>query len=453
MQSIDSLRELNSKLLAEIAELRKENTEIPKLREKFAEVEAKNAKLRQIIEENSRRDAENAKQRARIEELEKNSANISTENTELKVRVAKLEQDSKQPQNDSHVEKAVVILESVSIQLNQHTPVCKAEVLEKLSANVIVPEVFKSSEEKAMDKFLDEADKKSVSDRIRQCNKEKKLLCESTKNQIQAVTSVDSKLSRDKKTVTHWVDTRVTQDNLSCDMKMISCVNSKDVSSDEMPGPIAIQPLDRNQLTEQILKHDLSRLISSVASVELHDESILNNVIEGSTRRLAYWIDETIKTGLKEICLYHYSLEFEEKVKNITADGKTKDKTARSMIYKNMLQYLPNITLVTCSTSDISRLNNTQIQNIIDNVNDQVHVISKTVTNGNDKSHVTFAETISSVTSQTKFSSENFNYYGITNEKLCPLCKLGYDDKDAQWSYKRLFNSLETVSFGVLRNG
>ncbi|CAG8723936.1 12765_t:CDS:2 [Rhizophagus irregularis] len=61
-------------------------------------------------------------------------------NTELKIRVAKLEQDSKQPQNDSHVEEAVVIPESVSIQLNQHTPVCKAGVSEKPSANVIVPE-------------------------------------------------------------------------------------------------------------------------------------------------------------------------------------------------------------------------------------------------------------------------------------------------------------------------
>src|SRR5436305_3719833 len=72
MQSIDSLRELNFKFLAEIAELRKENAEIPELREKllkFAEVEAENAKLRQIIEENAKRDAENAELKTEVARL------------------------------------------------------------------------------------------------------------------------------------------------------------------------------------------------------------------------------------------------------------------------------------------------------------------------------------------------------------------------------------------------
>ncbi|POG64781.1 hypothetical protein GLOIN_2v1671980, partial [Rhizophagus irregularis DAOM 181602=DAOM 197198] len=58
MQSTDSLRELNAKLLAEIAKLRKENAEIPELREK------------QIIEENARRDSENAELKSRVGELE-----------------------------------------------------------------------------------------------------------------------------------------------------------------------------------------------------------------------------------------------------------------------------------------------------------------------------------------------------------------------------------------------
>src|SRR5438045_64497 len=73
MQSTDSLRELNAMLLAEIAKLRKENTEIPELREKllrFAEVETENARLKQIIEENAKRDAENAEFKSRVGELE-----------------------------------------------------------------------------------------------------------------------------------------------------------------------------------------------------------------------------------------------------------------------------------------------------------------------------------------------------------------------------------------------
>src|SRR2546423_6489480 len=44
---------------------------------------------------------------------------------------------------------------------------------------------------------------------------------------------------------------------------------------------------------------------------------------------------------------------------------------------------IDRIKLVTCSANNIFRLTNTQIQNIIDYVND------KTVTNGNDQSHVT----------------------------------------------------------------
>ena len=60
MQSIDSLRELNAKLLAEITELGKENAELREKILRFAEIDAENARLRQIIEENARRDAENA---------------------------------------------------------------------------------------------------------------------------------------------------------------------------------------------------------------------------------------------------------------------------------------------------------------------------------------------------------------------------------------------------------
>ena len=109
MQSIDSLRELNAKLLAEIAklrkenakisELKKENAEIPDLKRKFAEIESEKVELkariaellRQAVEESKRRDVENAELKARIEELEKNktiTTKLESENSEFRFQFA-----------------------------------------------------------------------------------------------------------------------------------------------------------------------------------------------------------------------------------------------------------------------------------------------------------------------------------------------------------------------------
>src|SRR4051794_22507956 len=129
---------------------------------------------------------------------------------------------------------------------------------------------------------------------------------------------------------------------------------------------------------------------------------------------------------------------------------------------------IDRIKLVTCSASDISRLTNIQIQNIIDYVNDktvtnndQSHVTSKTVTIGNDQSHdlspVTPQASVSILRTKPtydrfyfrnktldqspnlyrQYSSEDFDYYGITDKTLCPLCKLGHDDeKSIKGRYK-----------------
>src|SRR3954471_22906351 len=110
MQSIDSLRELNAELLAEIAELRKENAkiaelknknaEIPDLKRKFAEIESEKVELkariaellRQAVEESKRRDVENAKLRIRIKKIEKNktvTTKLKSENVKFRDRITK----------------------------------------------------------------------------------------------------------------------------------------------------------------------------------------------------------------------------------------------------------------------------------------------------------------------------------------------------------------------------
>ena len=77
MQFIDSLRELNSKLLAEIAELRKENANIPDLREKVAEDEVE--KMKEL--------------KARTDELEKTISHYSVEIGKLNVIIVELEKN------------------------------------------------------------------------------------------------------------------------------------------------------------------------------------------------------------------------------------------------------------------------------------------------------------------------------------------------------------------------
>src|SRR3954466_5272416 len=130
---------------------------------------------------------------------------------------------------------------------------------------------------------------------------------------------------------------------------------------------------------------------------------------------------------------------------------------------------LEKISQVSYSADAISSLNYPQIQNIIDHVNSATSSHNETVKILHDQSHVTSkinptnayippkaeVSTSANVLSASKskptydqsyfhnktldqypnlyreFSSENFDYYGITNEKLCPLCKLKHDDEES----------------------
>ncbi|RGB23804.1 hypothetical protein C1646_676841 [Rhizophagus diaphanus] len=83
---------------------------------------------------------------------------------------------------------------------------------------------------------------------------------------------------------------------------------------------------------------------------------------------------------------------------------------------------IDRIKLVTCSASDISRLNNTQIQNITDYVNDRVH---KTVTISNDQSHVSSkmitSDHLTSITPQASIpSASSRTLIPEISEKILP---------------------------------
>src|SRR5207248_2307363 len=122
MQSkIDSLREINSKLLAEIIELKKEN----------AEVKAENVKLKHALEEHE----------ARFMSLEQRDEEKAT-------LIAKLDDDIKEIKQSSATTSSV-----------ENSDICQPIHTET-----------KSLEEKEMDNFLVEADKKIVSSEIKRRN-------------------------------------------------------------------------------------------------------------------------------------------------------------------------------------------------------------------------------------------------------------------------------------------
>ncbi|RIA78678.1 hypothetical protein C1645_842650 [Glomus cerebriforme] len=95
------------------------------------------------------------------------------------------------------------------------------------------------------------------------------------------------------------------------------------------------------------------------------------------------------------------------------------------MIYKEILQYLPNITqdnlqLQIYRTKNFLMLFEKKGLGLIElnYMNDQVHVILKTITNDNDQSYVTLAEITSLVTSQASRTNSTYNYSYFYNKIL-----------------------------------
>jgi hypothetical protein len=183
MQSeIDSLRQRITELEAEKAELEAKNSEL----------------LKRVIEETTKYKAENDELRVRIEELEKNktdTAKLVSENVELRDRVTKVEQRQLQNDNspnnglsnfnenheklleDKEMDDCLLKQTPVDIPdsvIEQCEPVCKInDAVSKVTVS------SKTSEERGMDAFLDNVNKKKVSDEIRQRKREEKLQHES----------------------------------------------------------------------------------------------------------------------------------------------------------------------------------------------------------------------------------------------------------------------------------
>ncbi|GES95160.1 hypothetical protein GLOIN_2v1708780 [Rhizophagus clarus] len=309
------------------------------LKQRITELDAENSRvlaekaelLKQIAEERAKYEAENAELKGRIEELEKSRADANAKNArrdvvnaELKDKVAKLEQDYGQVQSDS-----MPLVSSFT-----------------KSKPVVIPDCETKDARTGKWMLSWMVHKKSVSDGIRQRNKEKKL-----QNDLIAQDSVipdsrnDRLISKNLESLEKTVTNLLRSDYVHINTSEISGL----VQNDE------VDVVDTSQIIEQELIYELIQNQCEIScqndSTSLNDKihksciQDMENLIPDSAESLSHLFNKAVKKDQEEIlCWYYYSLEFENRVKSLIADGTIKDKTARTKIYKEMKPFLPCIT-------------------------------------------------------------------------------------------------------------
>ena len=254
----------------------------------------------------------------------------------------------------------------------------------------------------------------------------------------------------------------------------------EELKSDQHDEVIA--KLDKNIMVEQELKQQLSLSAHTSTSDQTLEEQ---DPSSDTAQNIVFMFRKANKFGQEAILYWYYFIEkYDERIDNLVAGG-VKKKTATSMVYQEIKQLLPDITdvnlrqkilrarklyklfntlgiekikQVSYSADAILSLNYQQIQNIIDYVNSVTSSHNETVKILHDQNYVISKINLINTyiplkTPQSKptydltyfhnktldqysnlyreFSSENFDYYGVTDKTLCPLCKLDHDDEES----------------------
>ncbi|CAG8693584.1 16346_t:CDS:2 [Cetraspora pellucida] len=406
-QSNDLLRELNAKLLAKIAELRKEN----------AKIKTENTKLKQ-----NKEDIEDVLQIKQASVTSQLLILLSIKNHSGK-------DDSTNFVNLEQTQSAI------SPKVNSNNI---SEQTDDMSKNTSNSDVCQSiytkpnlSEDKEKNDFLNRIEKERVSNMIRERN-QKKL---QKKHSLELKTHQNPNLSLDNQnasstelkkpislsllcnanTVTNGHNREeIILSPLSSDAKTMTnghdqnnvYVNSVNISEvfklDDQIVENLIQKMFHDHIQSVIsFKNDFTSL--DISEPNEISKSYIQNIIPGFVQSLSYLFDKAVKKDQKKIlCWYYYSLKFENKVKSLTTDSKITDKIARTKIYKEIKSFLPNIT-------DVNLYKKTQRAQ---------KILTLFGREGVDD------------------NSENVDYYGITDETLCSLCKLKHNDKDIEDRYE-----------------
>ncbi|GES85294.1 hypothetical protein GLOIN_2v1598257 [Rhizophagus clarus] len=337
-----------AKLRKENAELKKENTEIRDLRIKLSISDAEIAQLKRMNAKtlrangkyNEMRDAENVKLKVTIKELK-------SENIELRDHITKVEQNQSL-QNaltaiDNSSNNTSSNFNSVADQLPMITHHEKPLVDDTSLLEEPIPEVLpeisvsnnnadrsqrdhiKPSEDKKMDSFLNEVYKKKISNEIRQRNREKKLLCESSTKDLSISKGPASSVDKESRSHKKKEAENIVQD----------------VFDFTMDGS------EKNHMTEILLtgreENNYQKKIESQGCLaELSCSVVLQN-INRLYENACTAENERVKANQAEIlCWRNFIIGLDNSIDEIMIKEKVRTKKAKGLIYDFILAHNPD---------------------------------------------------------------------------------------------------------------
>ncbi|RIA94655.1 hypothetical protein C1645_817710 [Glomus cerebriforme] len=334
-----------------------------------------------LKQKNARLMAKNYKLEAEIVKLRQ----IIDENARRDVKVMELEQ------KNMELEARLAVLEQSSLVVGEQPQNDKKAIVK------VLPE---------MDAFLVEVNKKSIGDKIRERSAEPVTLPEQVVKELTPACKLV--ISGNKSPVKSFMVNKQASTSENIDMEC--------------------QKIPYNQKVEQDLRRELSSTeignskmnkAFDIQISELSLEAILMGSSEVTAQNIVDLFRVAIKFKRKEIlCWYCYYKAYKDRVRDVKSKNGINDKSVRTLVYSEIKPLLPDIT---------------DIQDIINN-------FPKKAINIDDAGYEGYEDSIPNWNRHTldyypnlyrEFSSENFDYYGITDETSYPLCKLDHSDGES----------------------
>ncbi|CAJ0865507.1 14395_t:CDS:2 [Entrophospora sp. SA101] len=421
MQSeIDLLKQENARLMARINELEQIAKEKDELEVRIVELE-RTTKLSQ---------AENAELKNEIAKLKRAVKNIEKQNHPVTNDLKSSEYSTSLPNKScSNGENAQIKDSSTHHEADQSMTstdlVTSEQVVNTISntsnLNEICSGKSKSLEDKEIDVFLDSENKKRVSNEIRQRNMGKRLF---HSNEVPA--SQDQDLSLVNQDASTGSEKTITSLSL-CDAKTVTkChdLNNSDTTSEILESD--------NQIVEGLIQEMTYDQAENIVSSEINPLYSNNDedMALDSVQSLSDLFDKAIKSGQKQILnWYYYSLEFENKVKSLIADEV-------SILPEKVS---PETSLLRETVPSIPSSHTSNSENKISEKNKSLPETEASASSNPTHDHAYFHNKILWRYSDLykEFSSEKFDYYGIHEGSLCPVCKQIHEEgKSIKGRYK-----------------